>query len=416
MVAEPWPEQAGEPPARAVPSPGPFAELLGQPYERLKVAVLRELAVLPETSWPLATAEQALTWLDPASAARLLGELRSDGLLLEAPAGRDGERRWRLSDEAHLIATVCAVLAAPRIQPAQVVRVLGAAMALARAVGLGERAALAPIAAATAVLERDLDALAGRLAVADDAGLLAAAGLARTHVADMAALLGQAGPGVASLPEGRRAGDLAGRLGVLAAEIEERLAGDGPAAPPTPAQADLRAMVAGTDLRVLAALVAGRLRLPPAVPPVRASDALAALDAHLGLPEPVAVPLPEPVALPVEPPEAIPDFVQVAADALGWLAGLGDRDLALWVVGGTWPEAAARMAAAVEAWSRWGPSGDGSLAADLEPESAFELVGHDEVGVLSRTGVRPPGVADLAVDQPQGDAPREDLEHAEVRS
>jgi len=60
------------------------------------------------------------------------------------------------------------------------------------------------------------------------------------------------------------------------------------------------------------------------------------------------------------------------------------------VVGGTWPEATARMAAAVEAWSRWGPAGDGSLDADLDPQPRFELVGHDEVGIVSWTGVRAP--------------------------
>jgi len=88
MVAATWPEPAGEPtdpglashapPAgRAAPSPGPFAELLGHPYQRLKVAVLRELAALPTPSWRLADAERALTWLEPATAVRLLGELRS---------------------------------------------------------------------------------------------------------------------------------------------------------------------------------------------------------------------------------------------------------------------------------------------------------------------------------------------------
>mgnify|MGYP003296051189 CR=1 FL=1 len=58
-----WPgsDRASPPPpaGRAVPSLGPFAELLGQPYQRLKVAVLRQLAALPEPSWSLAEAGQA---------------------------------------------------------------------------------------------------------------------------------------------------------------------------------------------------------------------------------------------------------------------------------------------------------------------------------------------------------------------
>src|ERR671935_2765394 len=72
---------SGPPPVgRAVPSLGPFAELLGQPYQRLKVAVLRQLAGLPEPSWSLAEVGRALTWLEPATANRLLSELRTDGL------------------------------------------------------------------------------------------------------------------------------------------------------------------------------------------------------------------------------------------------------------------------------------------------------------------------------------------------
>src|SRR5215218_8446183 len=139
MVAAMWPSSdraSPQPPAgRAVPSLGPFAELLGQPYQRLKVAVLRQLAGLPEPSWSLAEAGQALTWLEPATANRLL------------------------SEEGHLVAAVCAVLAAPAIPPERAVKVLAAAMALARAAGVDDRAAFAPFVAATAVLGRDLAAL-----------------------------------------------------------------------------------------------------------------------------------------------------------------------------------------------------------------------------------------------------------------
>ena len=108
------------------------------------------------------------------------------------------------------------------------------------------------------------------------------------------------------------------------------------------------------------------------------------------------VPLPEPALLPVESPEVVPDFVLLAADVMTWLAGLGESDLARWVVGGTWAEASARMAAVVEAWSRWGPAGDASLAAELDPQPRLEVVGHDEVGVVSFTEVRAPGVQPAA--------------------
>ncbi len=152
--------------------------------------------------------------------------------------------------------------------------------------------------------------------------------------------------------ERERAAAVAGRLQALVDEVR-----GAPVPDPGPAE-ELPELVAATDLAALAGLVAGRLRLPPAVAPARAADALAALDEHLGRPEPVVVPLPEPTLLPVESPEVVPDFVLLAADVMTWLAGLGETDLSRWVVGGTWAEATARMAAVVEAWSRWGPAGD----------------------------------------------------------
>jgi hypothetical protein len=411
MVAATWPEPAGEPtdpglalhaspPGRAAPSLGPFADLLGHPYQRLKVAVLRELAALPTPSWRLTDAEQALTWLEPATATRLLGELKADGLLVEAdapagtgPRGRAGA--WRLSDEGQLVAAVCAVLATPRIPPERALKVLGAALALATAAGVDDRAAFAPFVAATAVLERDHADLVRRIGAGDDGALAAAAGLAAGHLADMAALselAEQLGPG--HEPERRRAAAVAERLRALVDELHAQQGGADAAAAAPGLEAEvlsvgeLRQVVAATDLATLAGLVSDRIQLRPAVPAGRAGAALAALDEHLGRPEPVVVPLPEPVLLPVESPEVVPDFVLLAADVMTWLAGLGDTDLARWVVGGTWAEATARMAAAVEAWSRWGPAGDGSLAADLDPQPRFEVVGHDEVGIVSWTGVR----------------------------
>lgn len=383
------------PPAgRAVPSLGPFAELLGQPYQRLKVAVLRQLAGLPEPSWSLAEAGQALTWLEPVTANRLLSELRGDGLVVEVDRYGQPDRApaWRLSDEGHLVATVCAVLAAPAIAPERAVKVLAAAMALARAAGVDEPATFAPFVAATAVLERDLAALHRLIDQGDDAALAAAAEVASVHLADLAEMARQVARPGGHETERELAAAVAGRLRTL---IDEVL-GDGPR--PAPAT-ELRELVAATDPAALAGLVASRLQLPPAVAPVRATAALAALDAHLGRPEPVVVPLPEPALLPIESPEVVPDFVLLAADVMTWLAGLGETDLARWVVGGTWAEATARMAAVVEAWSRWGPAGDASLAAELDPRPRLEVIGRDEVGVISWTGVRAPQV-ELAAQRP----------------
>jgi len=382
------------PPAgRAVPSLGPFAELLGQPYQRLKVAVLRHLAALPEPSWSLADASRGLTWLEPATANRLLSELRGDGLVVEVDRYGQPDRppAWRLSDEGHLVASVCAVLAAPATAPERAVKVLAAAMALARAAGVEERATFAPFVAATAVLERDLAGLHRLIDKGNDAALAAAAEVAATHLADLGEMARQVARPGGHEAERERAAAVAGRLHALLEEIQ--------AAPEGGPAEDLRQLVAAIDPAELAGLVAGRLQLPPAVAPVRAAAALAALDAHLGRPEPVLVPLPEPTLLPIESPEVVPDFVLLAADVMAWLAGLGETELARWVVGGTWAEATARMAAVVEAWSRWGPAGDASLAAELDPRPRLEVVGHDEVGVISWTGVRAPQV-ELAAERP----------------
>src|SRR5215211_4684593 len=259
MVAAMWPSSdraSPQPPAgRAVPSLGPFAELLGQPYQRLKVAVLRQLAGLPEPSWSLAEAGQALTWLEPATANRLLSELRTDGLVVEADRyGQPGRPpAWRLSDEGHLVAAVCAVLAAPAIPPERAVKVLAAAMALARAAGVDERATFAPFVAATAVLERDLAALHRLIDQGDDAALSAAAEVAAVHLADLAELARQVARPGGHEAERERAAAVAGRLHALVDEVR-----GAPVPAPTPVD-DLRQLVAGTDPAELAGLVAGRL-------------------------------------------------------------------------------------------------------------------------------------------------------------
>jgi hypothetical protein len=332
------------------------------------------------------------------------------------------------------------VLAAPAIAPERAVRVLAAAMALARAAGVDERSTFAPFVAATAVLERDLAAMHRLIDKGDDDALSAAAEIAAAHLADLGEMARQVARPGGHETERELAAAVAGRLHALVEEVTaapveevagapvEEVAGAPVGAlqpqPPVPGAPDregsrpgargpgvvhsprpelgvvaLREVVGATDPADLAGLVAGRLQLPPAVAPAGATAALAALDAHLGRPEPVVVPLPEPTLLPVESPEVVPDFVLLAADVITWLAGLGETDLARWVVGGTWAEATARMAAVVEAWSRWGPAGDNSLAAELDPRARLEVVGHDEVGVISWTGVRAPEV-ELAAQRP----------------
>jgi hypothetical protein len=297
-------------------------------------------------------------------------------------------------------------------------------MALARAAGVDERSTFAPFVAATAVLERDLAELHRLIDQGDDDALTAAAEVAAAHLADLGEMARQVARPGGHEAERELAAAVAGRLHALVEEVAGAPVGALQPQPPVPGAPDregsrpgargrgvvhsprpelgvaaLREVVGATEPADLAGLVAGRLQLPPAVAPVGATVALAALDAHLGRPEPVVVPLPEPTLLPIESPEVVPDFVLLAADVITWLAGLGETDLARWVVGGTWAEATARMAAVVEAWSRWGPAGDNSLAAELDPRPRLEVVGHDEVGVISWTGVRAPEVQ-LAAERP----------------
>jgi hypothetical protein len=380
-----------------VSSLGPFAALLGQPYQRLKAVALRALSALETTSWPLVSAEAALDWLDPIEASKLLDELRTDSLLIPA---RDGT--WRLSEEAQLVAAVSAVLAIPRIDPERAVRVLGAVTSLALAAGTGPQPAVAPLLAAFDLLDADLEALLRLVEEGDDRSLLASAWLARTRAADLLDLLEREHEQVARLdlpPHVRaalqRAPELARRAWELAKEVEAAFAVPASELPPGSLAVDegeLRRLIATIDPESLRRIVEPNLPRPPALAPVSSdcSEALTALQAWLERPEQERAPLPQPRRLQVEPIDVVPDFVELAAQALTWLAGLGDATLDQWVVGGTWSEASARMAAAVEAWSRWGPFGDSSLAADLNPRPRLELVGRDEVAVTTRTEVRRP--------------------------
>ncbi len=377
MVARVRPDSAGIPPAPAPPaghngqsslpgeqaprpaadatlpqevvrsSLGRFSTLLGQPYQRLKVAVLRELSSLPTPHWPLVRAETVLDWLEPAEASRLLDELREEELLVPAPGGT-----WRLSEEAQLVAAVCAVLAVQSIEPERVVKVLCAATSLALAAGTEDEPAIAPFLAAVDVLDADFDTLLALIDLGDVPALRSISRQARAHAADMAILLERERPALDALR-----------------------------------------------------LTSSRSQCLPA---------LVALESWLERPEPELAPLPQPRHLDVEPIDVVPDFVVVAGEALRWLASMDGATLSKWVVGGTWAQAVTRMAAAVEAWSRWGPIGDGSLMASLEPRPLIEPVGHDEVGVASHTGVRGLVVQEPSEEPPEPIGPEQRIEEVPV--
>jgi hypothetical protein len=427
MVARVRPDSAGIPPAPAPPagtngqsslpgeqapraaadatlaqevvrsSLGRFSALLGQPYQRLKVAVLRELSSLPMPHWPMVRAETVLDWLEPAEATRLLDELREEELLVPAAGGN-----WRLSEEAQLVAAVCAVLAVSSVEPERVVRVLCAATSLALAAGTEDEPAIAPFLAAVDVLDTDFDTLVSLIDLGDVPALRGASRQARAHAADLTDLLNRERSALEALQLTssaraalERAPGLAKRVGALADEVEGTFGTPASDLPPGSLPLDqrsLQALISSTDVVGLARLLRDRLPLPAAVGAGRAQcrQALRALESWLDQPEPEPAPLPQPRHLDVEPIDVVPDFVVVAGEALRWLASLDGATLGKWVVGGTWSQAVSRMAAAVEAWSRWGPVGDGSLMALLEPRPLIESIGHDEVAVSSRTGVRGP--------------------------
>jgi hypothetical protein len=395
-------EQAPRPAADATPpqgvvrsSLGRFSMLVGEPHQRLKVAVLRELSSLPTPHWTLVRAETVLDWLEPSEAARLLEELREEELLVPAAGGN-----WRLSEDAQVVAAVCAVLAVQNIEPERVVRVLCAATSLALAAGTEDEPAIAPFLAAVDVLHADFDTMLALIDLGDVPSLRGISGQARVHAADLAALLDleRAALDALHLTSSARAGlerapGLVKRVQALADEVEATFATPASELPPGSIPIDdlsLRALISSTETRQLVRLLRGRLPLPTAVGAGRSQclQALAALESWLERPEPEPAPLPQPRHLDVEPIDVVPDFVVVAGEALRWLASLDGATLSKWVVGGTWSQAVTRMAAAVEAWSRWGPAGDGRLMASLEPRPLIEPVGHDEVGVFSQTAVR----------------------------
>jgi hypothetical protein len=337
-----------------------------------------------------------LDWLEPTEAARLLDELRDEELLVPAAGGN-----WRLSEEAQVVAAVCAVLAVQSIEPERLVRMLCAATSLALAAGTEDEPAIAPFLAALDVLDSDFETLLALIDAGDVPALRSIARQARLHAADLGALLEREASALEALQltTSARAGlerawALAERVRALAAEVEAAFGTRAVDLPPGSIPIDehiLRRLVSTSDMRKLARLVRGLVPLPVAVTAGKSShaEALAALEGWLELPAPDRAPLPQPRHLDVEPIDVVPDFVLVAGEALRWLAGReGGDSLSKWVIGGTWSQAVTRMAAAVEAWSRWGPAGDASLLASLEPRPLLELVEHDEVGVASATSVR----------------------------
>jgi hypothetical protein len=381
---------------QALPVLGLFAGLLGRRHARYKVAVLRELAVQPRTRFKIREVHEAVHWMEQRSTTRLVRELRMAGLLLYD----SGSESYRLGHEARVVATVCGALTVPEISYARIIKVFSSAIALARAVGAPEDAAYAAFLSAIAILEADREHLQHLIDDYSEQALLEAAELARVHVADMEDLLDEQKEAFARfqadprfLGHDQRAHHVIAQLGRLAAEVVmllSRRASEIMRGGLRFDRQDLRDLIATRDLDALAQLVADSTFLPAALATNDPVTAFAALDDYLGRAEQVPAAPPPPIRLrPQPPPDPGPSQVDVAARALGELALAGGAPLADWVVADTWTDAVGRMTCAVEAWSRDGPSGNGTLPADLDPQTRVTRLDRDGVAIMSETLVRP---------------------------
>lgn len=380
---------------RALPILGLFGSLLGRRHERYKVAILSNLTRETRARWKIREIQEAVSWLEPSSTTRLVTDLRHAGLLLYDPALDS----YRLSHEARVVAAVCGALTVPEISYGRIIRVLGKAMALAEATGAPEEATYAPFLSAIAILESDREHLMRLIDDRSEDALLEAAELARLHVGDMQDLLDEqaelfarfhADP--AFLEHDQRAHTLIAVVGRLAAEVvaalseraDELMRGglrfD---------RQDLRDLVTDLDLDALAE-IPGPPSVPATVAPLDPVALFASLDDYLGRADrvPTEVPEPQPLAVAASPDPG-PDAFDRAAETIAALAAASGGPLADWVVDGTWHESVARHSAAIEAWSRHGPAGDGTLAATLVARRELEHHRRGGVEHLSRTDVEP---------------------------
>lgn len=383
---------------QALPIVTMFAGLVGHGrLARYRVAMLRELAVLPRARLPIRTIHDSVPWMEQTSATRLVRDLRSAGLLAYDPRAET----YQLTREARVVAAVCGALTTSGVDYTRIIKILAATMRLADAMNAPSEVAYATFLSAIAVLEFDYEELRRLLDDYSDASLLEAARMAESHVEDMRSLLDEQADMFARfhgdaqfLDHDQRAHHMIASLGRLAAEVISSLskrAGMRMRGTLRVTREDLRGMAAGSDTEALAALVSGSARAPVFVPAPDTVAAFTSLDEYLSRDPRRPLPPPEPADLRLDPadsPEADP--ADAAARALEELAVAGEAGLHEWVVCGTWEGAVGRMIDAVEAWSRYGPSGDSSLLVELDARRDLCRIGEHEVGWFSLTAVRKP--------------------------
>lgn len=383
---------------QALPIITMFAGLVGHGrLARYRVAMLRELAVLPRARLPIRAIQDSVPWMEQTSATRLVRDLRSAGLL----AYDSRAETYQLTREARVVAAICGALTTSGVDYTRIIKILAATMRLADAMNAPSEVAYATFLSAIAVLEFDYDELRRLLDDYSDASLLEAARMAESHVEDMRSLLDEQADMFARfhgdphfLDHDQRAHHMIASLGRLAAEVISSLskrAGMRMRGTLRVTREDLRDMAAESGTETLAALVAGSAQAPVFVPAPDTVAAFASLDEYLSRERRRPTPPPEPSDLQLDPadsPEADP--VDSAARALEELAATGEAGLHEWVVCGTWDGAAGRMIDAVEAWSRYGPSGDNSMLVELDARRDLCRIGEREVGWFSLTAVRRP--------------------------
>lgn len=381
---------------QALPIIGMFAGLVGRgKLARYRVAVLRELVVLPRSRLPIRTIHDAIPWIEQPSVTRLIKDLRGAGLLIYDPRGET----YQLSREARVVAAVCGALTTSGVDYARIIKILAATIRFADAMNAPAQVAYATFLSAIAVLEFDYDELRRLLDDYSDESLLEAARMADSHVEDMRSLLDEQADMFARfhgdaqfLDHDQRAHHMIASLGRLAAEVVSllsRRAGTRMRGALRIDREDLRNMISENDIETLAALVSDTAQAPVFLPAPDAVAAFTALDEYLGKERRRPLPPPEPVDLHLDPSsEREIDPADTAAKALEELVSAGNISLHDWVVCGTWDSAVGRMMDAVEAWSRYGPAGDNSIRVEFDAQSDLCRIGERGVGWISLTVLR----------------------------
>lgn len=383
---------------QALPIVAMFAGLVGHGrLARYRVAMLRELAVLPRARLPIRAIHDSVPWMEQSSVTRLVRDLRGAGLL----AYDSRAETYQLTREARVVAAVCGALTTSGVDYTRIIKILAATMRLADAMNAPAQVAYATFLSAIAVLEFDYDELRRLLDDFSDESLLEAARMAESHVEDMRSLLDEQADMFARfhgdaqfLDHDQRAHHMIASLGHLTAEIESSLsrrAGMRMRGTLRVTREDLRDMIARSDTETLAALVSCSAQAPVFVPTPDTVAAFTALDEYLSRERRRPLPPPEPTGLRFDQagtPEADP--ADSAARALEELAAAGDVGLHEWVVCGTWESAVGRMIDAVEAWSRYGPTGDNSMLVELDARRDLCRIEERGVGWFSLTVLRKP--------------------------